>query len=140
VKHRDVTPDQVAAARKVLEQPEAESFGDSQWLERVNARTAASIADWGPERETPIQAFRIGDAALAALPSEVFVEIGIDIKSRSPFQRTLVAELANDCFGYIPTDQAFDEGSYETLESPVAKGTAAAMGDAAVALLARLTT
>jgi hypothetical protein len=96
------------------------------------------VAEYGPQRQTQIQAIRIGDLALVGLPSEMFVEVGLEIKRRSPFARTLVVELANDSFGYIPTDKAFSEGSYETLNSLTATGTAPAMVESAVGLLAQL--
>ena len=64
--------------------------------------------------ETYISAMRFGDLAVVGLPGEIFVEHGLALKRRSPFKNTLVAELANDWIGYIPTGKAFKEGSYET--------------------------
>lgn len=64
--------------------------------------------------ETEVQALRIGDAAVVALPGEIFVELGLAIKAQSPFATTLLAELANDYIGYVPTTRAFHEGGYET--------------------------
>ncbi len=66
------------------------------------------------EDETYISAMRFGDLALVGLPGEVFVELGLAIKRRSPFRKTMVLELANDWIGYVPTKRAFEEGSYET--------------------------
>ena len=62
-----------------------------------------------------IQAMRIGDIAFVGIPAEVFTEIGITIKEKSPFPVTIIVELANGCFGYLPTEKAFSEGGYETL-------------------------
>jgi len=138
LRHREVTPEQRQWAESLLAQPEPDSFGDQQWLERVHASAIRRVAEYGPQRQTQIQAFRIGDLALVGLPSEVFVEVGLEIKRRSPFARTLVVELANDSFGYIPTDKAFSEGSYETLNSLAAVGTAPAMVESAAGLLAEL--
>jgi len=53
-----------------------------------------------------VQAFRIGDLALVGAPGEFFVELGLEIKRRSPFAQTMVLELANDSVGYIPTRRA----------------------------------
>ena len=66
------------------------------------------------EDETYISALRFNDLAVVGLPGEVFVEHGLALKRRSPFKNTMVAELANDWIGYIPTQKAFKEGSYET--------------------------
>jgi hypothetical protein len=89
----------------------------------------------GPSQISQVQAFRIGDLAIAALPTEVFVEIGLDIKRRSPFKQTIVGELANDWFGYLPTDAGFEQGGYETLASRCAPGTGQSLADCAVRLL-----
>jgi neutral ceramidase len=71
--------------------------------------------------ETQIQAVRIGDNVIATLPGEVFVEFGLRIKKESPFKNTLVFGLANDCVGYIPTSEAFDEGGYEIKTATTSK-------------------
>ena len=82
--------------------------------------------------------WNVRDLVTVALPGEVFVEVGLEIKRRSPFARTLVCSLANDAVGYIPTEKAFGEGSYETIQSPVAIGTAAELVESAVKLLQQL--
>ena len=66
---------------------------------------------------TIVQALRIGDGAIAATPGETFSQLGLDIKSRSPYPMTAVAELCNDIAGYIPTLEAFKQGAYETFRS-----------------------
>ena len=53
----------------------------------------------------------------------------------------MVVELANDWLGYIPTDQALDEGGYETVLATIAKaapGTAVQWTQTAVGLLHEL--
>ncbi|MCJ7492332.1 MAG: hypothetical protein MUP15_09345 [Dehalococcoidia bacterium] len=56
----------------------------------------------------------LGDVGIATVPGELFVELGLEIKRKSPFKRNLLFELANGSVGYIPTKKAFAEGSYET--------------------------
>ena len=60
-----------------------------------------------------VMAVRIGDTAVVGLPGEMFAEYGIEIRSSSPASHTMVIELANGAIGYIPTQQAFEEGGYE---------------------------
>lgn len=61
-----------------------------------------------------ISALKINeDIVLTFLPSEVFVEHQINIKKNSPFKKTVVASYANQYFGYIPIEKAYDEGGYE---------------------------
>ena len=71
--------------------------------------------------ETSVQVLAIGDAAFVAVPGEFFVELGCEIKRRSPFERTYVVELANDYVGYIPTREAFEQGGYEVLDARSSK-------------------
>jgi len=86
-----------------------------------------------------VQVFRLGgEAAVVALPGEVFVELGLAIKKASPFPTTLVIELCQDAPGYIPTSKAFAEGSYETVNSRIAPGGGEKMVEAAARLLAEL--
>ena len=89
--------------------------------------------------ELEAQAFRLSrDLAVVGLPGEVFVELGLEIKRRSPFATTLVIELCHDAPGYIPTGKAFREGSYETVNSRIAPGGGETLAEAAVGLLAGL--
>jgi len=72
------------------------------------------------KREKPAYPFfltgiRIGDDfAIVTNPDELFCEIGMSIKKRSPFKHTMVAEQTNGAHGYVPTAKAFAGGSYET--------------------------
>lgn len=102
------------------------------WIRRIRAR------DGGEAREE-IQAFRLTDeAAVVMLPHEVFVELGLAIRGRSPFPHTLVVSLANDIDFYVPTRKAFEEGSYEVSTSPYLPGGGERLVDEAVRLLESL--
>lgn len=88
---------------------------------------------------TEIQGFAVGDAAFVALPGEVFVEIGLAVKARSPFETTAVIGYANDYLvGYVPTAAAYDEGGYEPGWAIVSREAAEVLRDAAGELLAQL--
>ena len=69
-----------------------------------------------PEQMTaPVQVIRLGEAAIVALPGEVFVETGMNIKAASNASPTFLVSLANGYIGYICTDKALtQEGGYET--------------------------
>lgn len=95
----------------------------------------------GEERTTWIQAILIGDVAIVGVPAEFFTVLGQDIKRRSPFRYTYVAELANDWIGYLPDKKAFELGGYQTwtgLHSFAAPDTGERVVDAAVELLEEL--
>lgn len=87
---------------------------------------------------TAVQALRIGDLALVGAPGEFFVELGLEIKRRSPFAQTTVLELANDSVGYIPTLRAFEEGAYEPNSSRYAPGFGELIVETAAGLLEQL--
>ena len=61
-----------------------------------------------------LQAFRIGDLGVCAIPFEVFVEIGLKIKEDSPLEQTFVISHANGNYGYLPTLEQHKLGGYET--------------------------
>jgi hypothetical protein len=67
----------------------------------------------GQERETWVQVLLIGDVAIVGVPAEFFTKLGLDIKNRSPFRYTYVAELANDWIGYLPDLDAHKLGGYQ---------------------------
>ncbi|MCX7597292.1 MAG: hypothetical protein N2512_00265 [Armatimonadetes bacterium] len=133
---RRPTPEQMKEAKKLLAGPPDPA--NQEW---VYANELVRLEQEPEERMVPIQAMRIGDVGIVGLPGEVFVEIGLAIKRQSPFVRTVIAELANDWAGYIPTDVALREGSYETRLATVSKappGTAQLWIDTAVGLLKKL--
>ena len=61
-----------------------------------------------------LQAFRVGDLGICAIPCEVFTEIGLELKKKSPFKPTFTIELANGYNGYLPTPEQHQLGGYET--------------------------
>jgi hypothetical protein len=64
--------------------------------------------------ELKLQALRIGDLGIAALPNEVFALTGLKLKAQSPLQPTLNVELANGAEGYIPPPEQHKLGGYTT--------------------------
>ena len=95
----------------------------------------------GQERKTWVQVVRIGDVAIVGVPAEFFTSLGIEIKRRSPFRYTYVAELSNDWVGYVADAPAYDLGGYQLwtgLHSWVARGTGEQMVDEAVEMLDQL--
>lgn len=104
-------PDEVARAKHILGQAHGESLTT---LEEIYARETVLLADLSPTVETVVQAARIGELGIAALPCEVFVETGLAIKEQSPLQPTFTISLANDYMGYLPTAEHHRLGGYET--------------------------
>ncbi|MCX7671747.1 MAG: hypothetical protein N2439_16970, partial [Anaerolineae bacterium] len=67
-----------------------------------------------PKRELVLQAFRIGDLGIAAIPAEVFGITGLKLKAQSPLDPTFNVELANGADGYIPPPEQHALGGYTT--------------------------
>lgn len=58
---------------------------------------------------------RIGDDfAIVTNAGELFCSIAMGIKRQSPFRHTMTVEQTNGAHGYVPTEKAFEGGSYET--------------------------
>jgi hypothetical protein len=85
-----------------------------QRLDEVYARESVKLAEYPDTVKVKLQAMRIGDLAIVAIPCEVFSEIGLDIKKRSPLKPTFTIELANGYNGYLPTPAQHELGGYET--------------------------
>ncbi len=92
----------------------------------------------GEKRKTWVQAVRIGDVYLSAVPAEFFTALGIEIKRRSPHRYTYVAALSNDYVGYLPDREGFSLGGYQTwtgLHSFTAPGTGESVVEESIKLL-----
>lgn len=75
-----------------------------------------------PERKTldvEVSVVRLGETALLFVPGEVFVEIGLAIRTRSPFAKTMFFGLANDYIGYVSTLEQAKLMGYEVVASRV---------------------
>jgi hypothetical protein len=95
----------------------------------------------GQERETWLQVLLIGDVAIAGVPGEYFTQLGLDIKNRSPFRHTYIAELANDWIGYLPNLEGHKLGGYQVwtgYHSYAEPGTGERIADAIVTMLKEL--
>ena len=82
--------------------------------ELTYARRTIDALQWPATVKIILQAFRVGELAVAAIPFEVFTETGLEIKARSPFKDTFTIELANGGYAYLPTPEQHELGGYET--------------------------
>jgi hypothetical protein len=109
---RRPSPELVARAREIMARPATVS--PTHRYEKDYAQRTISAAGWPDTVSVILQAFRIGDLGIAAVPFEAFTETGLEIKARSPFQDTFTIELANGGYGYLPTPEQHELGGYET--------------------------
>ncbi|MFO0911113.1 MAG: LamG-like jellyroll fold domain-containing protein [Isosphaeraceae bacterium] len=109
LKRRVPDAERLAWARPIV----AALNGQRAFDSRVYAREAVYLHD-EPVRELKLQAIRIGDLGLAAIPDEVYALTGLKIKARSPLAATFTIELANGSEGYIPPPEQHALGGYTT--------------------------
>lgn len=69
-----------------------------------------------------VHGIRLGPATLVGMPVELFCEIGMAIRDRSPFGTTLVSGYWNGYRNYLPTDAERSRGGYEIDISPFRPG------------------
>lgn len=67
-----------------------------------------------PREQVVLQAVRVGDLGIAAIPNEVFAITGLKLKAQSPLAATFTIELANGASGYIPPPEQHALGGYTT--------------------------
>jgi neutral ceramidase len=104
------TQEEVEKAREVTKQ--SKLFPRMETLEQVYARETVLLADFPKEVSAPLQVLKIGELRVSAIPAEVFVEIGLGLKSRHA--QTFTVSLANAYHGYLPTPEQHKLGGYET--------------------------
>lgn len=109
---RHPTEEQLQWAKKTLaEAPKTEGKVD---LSAIYAERTLRMAECPETTAVPVQVLRIGDVCLGSMPCEVFCEIGLEFKSRSPLQPAFMVSLNHGYYGYLPTPQQHRLGGYET--------------------------
>lgn len=85
-----------------------------QWHQLDFARR---VLEWqpsdGPDLTVDIQALRIGDLALIAIPSEFFSDDGRALRTQTSSPELMIAGWSNGLVGYTPTRRAMATGGYE---------------------------
>ncbi|MCC6418538.1 MAG: neutral/alkaline non-lysosomal ceramidase N-terminal domain-containing protein [Gemmataceae bacterium] len=108
------TEQDVAKARATLEEAKAKDKKVLTTLPEVYARETTLLAKYPARVPVRLQAIRVGAVGITAIPCEVFVEIGLELKKKSPLRPTFTIELANGYNGYLPTPEHHQLGGYET--------------------------
>lgn len=124
---RGLSDEEEERCRRLLEEvslPEegralkSEDIGKTPATDAVFARAALRVQEErrvSPTAAVEAQALRVGSVKIAALPVELFAELGLQIKRGAPRPPVFLACYANGIVGYVPTRRAFEEGGYETM-------------------------
>jgi len=102
----------VSVAQRILNQAGPGPYTDRSHIYALE--TVQLHNGYGRTVQAPVQAIRIGKLGIATFPGEAFCELGLEVKKASPFEKTFLVELANGYNGYIPHEDAFSAGGYET--------------------------
>ncbi|QDV25494.1 PVC-type heme-binding CxxCH protein [Aureliella helgolandensis] len=110
LRRRTADPQRLEWAQSVLAE-----MGDRlpQSRQEIYAREQIYLHD-EPEVEIKLQAIRIGELGITAIPNEVYGITGLKLKAQSPLQPTFNIELANGAEGYIPPPEQHALGGYTT--------------------------
>jgi neutral ceramidase len=112
LRSRRPTPEMMTRARAVL----ARTGPGPEWHPRETsyARRVLQRAEAPETLLVPVQAIRIGDVAVMAVPAETFAETGLELKARAPFPHAFTISLANGYYGYMPSTRQLELGGYES--------------------------
>ncbi len=81
------------------------------WIRSMLSR-GDGLADWRTSTGE-VWGMRVGETAIIGTPGEVFSEIGLEVRTRSPFETTLFAGYSQGILGYVSTAQEHPFGGYE---------------------------
>ncbi len=114
LKRMTITEEQYNWAKQVMEKVKREGMPPlqpdgipdaqfaKQWLDMYQTQNMTDSLE--------VMTVRIGDLAFVGMPGEIFSEIGMDIKARSPLKNTIVMGLTNDARKYFPSKVSFTQG------------------------------
>jgi putative membrane-bound dehydrogenase-like protein len=103
----------LAWAREVMDEFDGFNGGRPTNRPQVYARDQFFL-DRNRTRHVRLQALRIGDFGIAAIPCEVYAITGLKLKMQSPFSVQMNMALANGEEGYIPPPEQHRLGGYTT--------------------------
>lgn len=107
---RKPTPEMKAWTEKTI----AAGARSESDLSFIYAQRAKKLAGYPETTTIPVHVLRIGEICIGTMPCEVFCEIGLEFKERSPITHSFMVELAHGYFGYLPTPRQIQLGGYET--------------------------
>jgi hypothetical protein len=105
----------LAASAITVQVPRKNGLGWAPDLGRYTLKSA-----YGREMvQLPVRFLHIGtDTAIWSAPLELFCQVAIGVRERSPFANTLYGGYTNGWLGYLPTEVEWGRGGYEPGVSP----------------------
>ena len=91
-----------------------------------------------PVHHMPLWVWRLGDAALVAIPNEPYSVVQQTLRGRFPGRPLLVLGVTNGTLGYLPPKEIYGTGIYQEWQSPYAPGCMETVIEAAAQGIAQL--
>ena len=104
-------------AREIGNQDEIKKMVSA--VKRANFTRKLTEISKGGKVNIWIQTIKIGDIIFQGLPLEPFMEFSHKIKSLNPDKKIFWSGYTNGWLGYLPTAKAYEEGGYETRNTPL---------------------
>lgn len=111
---RKATPAELARAQRLVDTTPRDKDGQFSDRKAIYARESLLLDRYPDRVPVKLQAHRIGGLTIAAIPCEVFVDIGLELKATRPLEQHFTISLANGYNGYLPTPEHHRFGGYET--------------------------
>ena len=132
VKYNKGNPEQISEAQEVMRRFKEggidavgpASMGMLRTSIYAQSNRIVSLMNEPDERQIVLSAVRVGDVAFAGFPGEPFTDMGRGVKKSSKFTLTIPSCCTNGYEAYYPTQDAYEEGSYEGMTARFVRGTA----------------
>lgn len=116
---RKILPREAEESKRMIEEISALTNPDNRMKATLDREKGVlkrfEEGDKLPSVTIEAHVLRIGDVAIATNPFELYLDYGVQMKSRSPAEQTFVIQLAAGSGKYLPTVKAIEGGSYSAL-------------------------
>ena len=86
----------------------------SDMIQRIYDREQVLLNEYPDASTVSVQAMKIGNLVIGALPGEFFAETGLKLKEGINLNNYFTISLANSYGGYVPPAHEIERGGYET--------------------------
>jgi hypothetical protein len=116
---RKISPREYEDSKKVISEFSALQNPDNRMRATLDRERAVvqrfEEGDKLPPYTIELHTLRLGDIAIATNPFELYLDYGVQMKSRSPAEQTFLIQLAAGSGKYLPTPKGIEGGSYSAL-------------------------